>query len=333
MGTSGYLGCSPGKRSETDEQGWISLVLCAKGKVNRSHLETVYRIAAKDATGEIVKEIHRDCVFQPRMSCGFKFMKRDEILDPNNNILKDGALCIDVTIQVKDEKDDHYKHESKLSKIMMNLLESGDGADKSFKVGSSTFPVHSHILRNNAPMLANHLDREEGKVNLIVSIEDIPATVFKMVLAFVYAEHSPTDKEVLEHGKDLINAANRYELSDLKMAVEHTLVRERILTTKNVSDYILFADAQSCPLLKEYAISFLRLNATEVLKSKYSECLKKSGDLLAEVVMLSNKTEDEDTLTVNELRKELSKRKLDVDGTKETLLLRLEEAKRQRTEY
>lgn len=36
--------------------------------------------------------------------------------------------------------------------------------------------------------------------------------------------------------------------------------------------------------------------------------------------------------TVTELRKELGKRKLDVDGSKKTLVARLEEAKRQKTD-
>jgi hypothetical protein len=36
--------------------------------------------------------------------------------------------------------------------------------------------------------------------------------------------------------------------------------------------------------------------------------------------------------TVTEFRKELGKRKRDVDGSKETLVARLEEAKRQKTD-
>ena len=55
--------------------------------------------------------------------------------------------------------------------------------------------------------------------------------------------------------KEIIDAANRYDVVGLKMAVENILVRERILDKKNVSDYILFSDAQSCALLKEYARS------------------------------------------------------------------------------
>jgi len=117
------------------------------------------------------------------------------------------------------------------------------------------------------------------------------------------------------------------------MTVEHALVRERILTMENVSDYILFADAQSCPLLKEYAITYFLLNAREVLKSEHSQCLRESGELLSEIMMImTDNNTDGETLSVNELRLELGKRKLDVDGSKEALLSRLEKAKRQRTE-
>ena len=255
-------------------------------------------------------------------------MKRTVIIDPNNNILRDGALCIDVTIQFRDKNHEHYHPKSKLAKKMMKLLESGERSDASFKVGDRIFPVHSIILHNNAPILANHLNQDQTSEFII---EGISSSVFWMVLAYVYAEQYPSDEKVLKYGKEIIDVANKYELPDLKMAVEHVLVRERILTTKNVCDYILFADAKSCPFLKEYAITFLRANAKEVLQSEHSLRLRESSELLTEVVVLSNEVDD--TLNVNELRKELGKRKLDVDGSKEILLSRLEEAnKRQRTE-
>jgi hypothetical protein len=43
-------------------------------------------------------------------------------------------------------------------------------------------------------------------------------------------------------------------LVNLKLAVETDLVRHRVLRKGNVADYILFADAISCALLKEYGI-------------------------------------------------------------------------------
>ena len=324
----------PGGEHDSDEPGCIALYLNPDSRSNES-LGLAFSFAIKGSNGAIYDELDHEFSFNPSWpagsGCGGDCIQRDTILDPNNKILKDGALCIDVRIQVKDTQDDHYVPESKLSNRMLKLLESGDGADASFKVGTSTFSVHSHILRSSAPILAGHLPKSKKKSKVI--IKGISPNAFKLVLAFVYAEQNPSDKEILEHGMALIDAADRYELVDLKMIVEHVLVRERILRIDNVCDYILFADAKSCPLLKEYAVTYLILNAKDVLKSEYSKPLKESGELLAEILMLvSDNNEDRETLAVNELRLELSKRKLDVDGSKEVLISRLEEAKRQRTE-
>jgi hypothetical protein len=83
--------------------------------------------------------------------------------------------------------------------------------------------------------------------------------------------------------------------------------------------------------VKEYAISFLAVHSTEVLKSELSIRLRESNELLSEIIMQMGNKNDE-ALTVTELRKELGKQKLDVDGSKETLVARLEEAKRQKTD-
>jgi hypothetical protein len=53
-----------------------------------------------------------------------------------------------------------------------------------------------------------------------------------MLLEHVYSGCLPLKESVIKHGKELINAANKYELVELKMAVENLLVKERILTKK-----------------------------------------------------------------------------------------------------
>ena len=110
-------------------------------------------------------------------------------------------------------------------------------------------------------------------------------------------------------------------------------MHEHIVDKGNVADYIVFADAKSCALLKEYAISFFLLHAKEILNSDNSKALRESGELLIEIMkIMADRDEDESEMTVNELREELKKRKLDIDGSKEALLSRYEEAKRQRNE-
>ena len=310
-----YLVIYPGGCRGASEPGWTSVCLQSCDVYHASR-----RIfSVEDANGDTVIERENRLAHS-----AMRLLKRSEILDTTKNILKDGALLIDVTIQVKDDKDHLFQPPSEHSNKMLNLLATGEKSDTSFNVGGKFFRVHSLIIHATAPILANHYDG---------SINDIIPEVFQVLLEHIYGGRQPTDDQILKYGKELIDAANRYELVELKMFVENALVRERIITTKNVCEYILFADAHSCPLLKEYAISFFSAHCRKVLKSEHSRCLKDSGDLMSEIMLhIHPVNEDSEDMDVNELRKELGKRKLDVDGSKDALISRLEDAKRQRTD-
>jgi hypothetical protein len=113
------------------------------------------------------------------------------------------------------------------------------------------------------------------------------------------------------------------------------MVQNCVVDKTNAADYILFADARSCPLLKEYAISFFMLYTPNILRSEHSKNLRESAQLMEELLYLStsgalnphvssaatksNKTE----LSVTELREELAELGLNVDGSKEVLFSRL----------
>ena len=200
-------------------------------------------------------------------------------------------------------------------------------ADASFTVGEKCFQVHSLIINANSSILASNINGSIGAVN---------PDVFQLLLEYIYAGRIPSSKKVTKHGKGLIDLANRYEIAGFKMTIENILVKERIMDKKNVVDYILFADAQCCPLLKEYAICFFLMHHKEILKSEHSKCLRDSGELMTEIMLLMNHTDDDDSdsecMTVNDLRQELGERKLDVEGSRDALVARLERAKRQKTE-
>ena len=323
-----YLLLYPGGATDNHEPGWVSLYLFSE---NDFSLDTKFTLSVKDAKGSPVSERKFDCcVFNCNGDCwgDAKIMKRIDILNTTQNILKNGALFIDVEIQVKDCKEHLYQPQSEHSNNLLSLFTTGEKSDSSLHVGDKIFRVHSQIIYANAPLLANCCD---GDIHIVDTTPD----VFQLILEHIYSGQQPTDKYILKHGKELINNANRYELTQLKMVVENVLVRERIISRENVADYILFADAQSCPLLKEYAISYFLMYHREILKSEHSKCLRDSAELLSEIMLqMNNGNEDDDSesMTVNELRQELGNRKLDVDGSKDALVARLEEAKRQRTE-
>ena len=118
-----YLELYPGGIGAAE--GWVGWNLWNDNNVGAEYLplDARFSLAVKDADGAIYNETDEN---HYEISGGFclgddEFMRRAMILERNNNILKDDALCIDVTIQVKDEKHEHYRPESKIAKKMLKV--------------------------------------------------------------------------------------------------------------------------------------------------------------------------------------------------------------------
>jgi hypothetical protein len=77
-----------------------------------------------------------------------------------NNILRNGALLIDVTIQVKVKEHDLYSLPKVHATNMLGLTESREKSGVSFHIGTNTFRLHSQILYTNAPILASLCERK-----------------------------------------------------------------------------------------------------------------------------------------------------------------------------
>jgi speckle-type POZ protein len=331
----------PGGTVDAEEEGYVGLYL---NSCNTKTIEAKQNFSIIGNRGSVCGEEESDDfdVFgEENKSWGWtQFKRRSDILDPANEILKDGALCIDVIIQVKPKKGDMYQPLSPHSANMLKLLKSTEDADVSFTVGTQTFLAHNNIIKASSPILANFSNRiaspvEDSDTSTAKSIDDISPEVFQMILKHIYSGCYPAIKDAIKCGKELINGANKFELVELKMAVENILVRERVIKEENVSEYIIFADSMCCPLLKEYAISYFLLRYKDVLKSEESAILCESRELLSEIFTVMGSSSSDvgvESLDVAQLRKELCRLKLDVDGSKEALVSRLEEAKRQKTD-
>lgn len=267
-----------------------------------------------------------------------KFAKRSKVV---SNLIE-GSLHVDVMLRHMHTPKNMGQCCNPSAQNILSLLDSGDNSDVSFKVDDTIIPAHKLILQTNAPMLAGFLkDHEEG---VPIEIEAVSPDVFRRVLRYIYGgialdpRRRMTKRERGRLGMEIIGAADRFCLVELKVAIEYLLVASCTIYTDNVADILLFADAKTCPLLKEHAISFFVARAKDVLNSKWSDKLKESPRLLQELILAathsqsyaSNAVSD---MSVSELREELRKRRLDVDGSKEILVSRLEGAKkRQRTE-
>ncbi|KAL7525304.1 hypothetical protein ACHAWF_001303 [Thalassiosira exigua] len=143
----------------------------------------------------------------------------------------------------------------------------------------------------------------------MVQMEGVTPIIFRMVLGYVYGEDAP-DSVTAADAREIIIASNYYEVPGLKLAMEATLVKMMVVDMKNVADWLLFAQSKTCPLLQEYALQYCAIRAEDM----NFDCMERD-------------------MSVNELRKHIHARGLDVDGSKQALLsLKMKSKKRQRTE-
>ncbi|KAL3789710.1 hypothetical protein ACHAWO_001058 [Cyclotella atomus] len=198
------------------------------------------------------------------------------------------------------------------SKKMLKLLKSAEDADVLSTVGAKIFLAHKAIMKDSLPILVDYCKCIKDPVGNNESIaaraiEGLSPKAFQLILEHIHAGSYPTDKDAIKCGKELIDAPNKFYLVELKMTVENIL---------------------------ECALLYFVLHHKEVHKSERSKILRESRELLSEIIILMGNGGDrkDKSMSVAQLRNELGKRKLDVDGSKEALVLRLEEAKRHRTD-
>ncbi len=125
---------------------------------------------------------------------------------------------------------------------------------------------------------------------------------------------------------DIIDAADKFGVTTLKLEVEAHYVNSLNITLNNVMEHFQYTDSKNCALLKEKIL----LNCP----------LDLSNDILAAMVRgekvgrVSASRSDGGGLAamgLSELRRKASEKGLGVDGSREMLISALESNKRQRT--
>mmetsp|Transcript_28172 Transcript_28172/g.57168 ORF Transcript_28172/g.57168 Transcript_28172/m.57168 type:complete len:420 (-) Transcript_28172:1201-2460(-) len=263
---------------------------------------------------------------------------------------RNGNLAIQVGIRSSIEFNDEFDSlaswtpPNTLSSDMMSMLgEAGaETADVFFQVGENKKRFHAHttILGARAPFLAS-LAEEEGD-GIVIPISGVEPDVFEILLQFVYGGKIPAPYLLKKHARALTDSADRFCCTGLKLAAEVELATSG-LSNRTVADLVLFADAKNCAQLKESAIDFIIKNYDAVKATEGYSRVKESSDILVEIMSamsssLSSKKRKEPPsndigsgynykeMNVAMLRRELDNKGLELDGSKEMLISRLENA-------
>ena len=168
-----------------------------------------------------------------------------------------------------------------------------------------------------------------------IPIMDVKPDIFRHLLCYAYGG-TVSDEDLKANAKEIIDAADRYEVVSLKLKAEASFVTSTTITIDNVMDNLLFADSKNCALLKEAVMEFVVENVDDVYKKISFDDVP--GHLMKDLLSAmqrkgagkkgnGNKSRDKyTTMKISDLRKQLHGKGLDVDGSRETMIATLKES-------
>ena len=302
------------------------------------------------ATGMKVSEKKTKYVFELPGSWGWRdFTKRSKILDNGSLLDLNGTLAVVMSMTMKEERlsVQPFVPKNIFSDLMKGLLFDEDTADVCFEVGTNevdegntVFHAHRLVLKKCTPMLSalfdssNTLEGDEKMARAVIT--DVKPEVFRLLLANVYGR-SMAEDDMKTHVKDIIDAADKYSIVNLKLGAEAAYVKSTKITVENAMDNLLYADALNLALLKEVVMDFLAENHDEAVKKvSFADV---PGHLMKDLLVAfgmskkegkgNEKEEDFDVMRVSELRVKLDKMGLDVDGSREAMIEALHKSSKQ----
>jgi hypothetical protein len=326
----------PGGQSDDDEEGTIAIYL---NNLTKKKNEVEYCISVPGCTkwkfscsyifGAIgLGPLDRDC-------CGTSFAQRSEIMDS----LVDGALVINVHMTLVNPPTSFppFIPENPLYKIIQDMFMDEESADIVFEVGGGhqsnnkktkkaktslvRFPAHKFILRPSSTLA--ELCRSAGDKTSPIHIPDISPDIFQNLLFHLYGGKI-SDDDMKYHAREIIDAADRYGVIDLKLRAEACLVETTAFSIENLLDLLLYADSKNCALLKEAAIDFMLENRSDVIeKISFNDA---PGAFVTDVLAAFDRKEKKKGLIamrINDLRWRARQDGLEVDGSREMLITAL----------
>jgi hypothetical protein len=211
-----------------------------------------------------------------------------------------------------------------------------NSAKKVAKTAPVMFHAHRDILSecSTGGILAD-ICRSSVVSSSPIEITDVSPEVFRHLLHSAYGGKISAD-DMKSQTKDIIDAANRYGVVNLKLEAEACIVRDTVFSLENVMEHLRYADSMNCALLKEAAMDFIVENSAEVMDNiSFNDLL--TPTLLRDVFAAFSRGKKNlvsgggdgdnksrfNSMRISELRRESHKKGLNVDGSREMLIAAL----------
>eukprot|EP00984_Skeletonema_dohrnii_P031355 scaffold23704_cov72-Skeletonema_dohrnii-CCMP3373.AAC.2 len=327
--------CPGGDNLATD--GYMSIYVTLRSEVS---IAATHEITLLDKFGnaERVKQM-TDQLFDKSAwewpSLGWhNFINRSDILDASKNIL-DSSGTLAIVVSIKEEPTSAFVPRNPLLNMIHEMFNDDTTADVCFHVDGSARSFHAHtlILKKCAPMLADLIPHANDMENVTsAQVGDVQPDILRHLLWYVYGG-SVAEDTLKAHAKDIIDAADKYSIVNLKLEAEAAYVESITFTAENVMDNLLYADAMSLALLKEAVIDFLVGNGEQVIAEVTFSHIHIPGRVIMKDLLVATTrrvkesknevTTDMNLMRVSELRRKLNEKGLDVDGSREAMIASL----------
>jgi hypothetical protein len=172
--------------------------------------------------------------------------------------------------------------------------------------------------------------------------------VFHLLLSYIYGLKI-SDDDMKSHTREIIDAADKYRVVNLKLEAEAYFVKTTTFTMENVMELLLYAESKNCALLKEAAMDYIVENKAVIIKqlsftdaAGLLDIIKQlsftdAPGLLYDVLVACVKSENEDgtvgdidsqlaSMRVSQLRRKAHEMGLGVDGSREMLITAIKES-------
>ena len=277
-------------RHNSDSEGGGNISICLVHDFDEALLVT-FGIQILNRDGTAVRERTVTHFFESNNS-GHWFEWHDiishsTIVDTTENIL-DPKGALTVVVSFKGGKPDEFIPENSFARKMCALFLEEDSSDVSFEVATyeckgdadgnekkrlktrAHFPCHYLVLKQCAPKLSSLFNWPLHGGSSVVMINDVCPTVFRCLLQYVYGGTIP--ESILKNHANalgLIKAASKYSITGAKLVAEAALVKlvfpkEGVVVMgsgqgcrRNIIDYLMYAESNQLPLLKEAAVKFI----------------------------------------------------------------------------
>lgn len=297
------------KGLDEESKDYLSLYLLLHKCETKGEVRAKFKFSILNAKREEVKimESQRAYRFVAGKDWGFKkFVKRDLLLDESSGLLPDDKLTIYCEVNVVTEAKEYSGQVSpfqsrvptcRLPDDLEDIFKSQEFSDVTIYANGREFKAHKAILAARSPMFRGMFshDMKETKYNR-VEVTDVDPDVLEEMLRFIYTGKSSLEqrlqvreqKDQKEQEKEqhlaieLLQAANKYHLDRLKLICEEALYKT--LSADSVAEILSLADLYNAAQLKNQAIEFISIHATEVIETDgWNRMVRENPHLVAEV--------------------------------------------------